>query len=168
MVIESFMFNDSFAQWWQTKCSTILWVETEKSWRIQFIDMSFPWALEWVNMRVSEQMSAAKRAGEASSAGQENELALSSAVRANKRMERRTVGSMTMKSTRGVLGHSLLRSLVRSHRALIRLLRTDRFARVLRWPLFRSLAHSGAHGKEVDFIQFQPSAIKRCRRKMMR
>ena len=34
--------------------------------------------------------------------------------------ERCTVGSNDMKSTRRVLGHSLLRSLVRSHRSLIR------------------------------------------------
>ena len=57
------------------------------------------------------------------------------------RSVRCTVGWKTMKSTRRVLGHSLLRSLVRSHRSLIRLLCTARFA--------RSLAHSGAHGKEV-------------------
>ena len=44
------------------------------------------------------------------------------------------------KSTRRVLGHSLVRSLVRSHHSLIRLLRTGRFARAL----IRSLrcAHS--------------------------
>ena len=55
---------------------------------------------------------------------------------------RRTVGRMTLKS--------LLRSLVRSHRSLIRLLRTARFA--------RSLARSRPHGKEayVIFIQYQP------------
>ena len=41
------------------------------------------------------------------------------------------VGRMTMKSTRRVLGHSLLRLLVRSQRSLIRLLRTARFARAL-------------------------------------
>ena len=35
-----------------------------------------------------------------------------------------TVGWKTMKSTRRVLGHSLLRSLVRSHRSLTRLLRS--------------------------------------------
>ena len=61
-----------------------------------------------------------------------------------------------MKSTRKVLGHSLLHSLVRSHRSLIRLLRTARFARALRCAhsfsrsLTHSLTHSGAHGKEVS------------------
>ena len=48
------------------------------------------------------------------------------------RLPPRTMGRMTLKSTRRVLGHSLLRSLVRSHRSLIRLLRTARFARALR------------------------------------
>ena len=46
-----------------------------------------------------------------------------------------------------VLGHSLVRSLIRSHRSLIRLLRTARFARC---SLVRSLAHfahSLARGK---------------------
>ena len=43
-----------------------------------------------------------------------------------------TVVSNDMKSTRRVLGYSLLRSLVRLHRSLIRLLRTARFARALR------------------------------------
>ena len=49
-----------------------------------------------------------------------------------------------MKSTRKVLGHSLLRSLVRSHCSLIRLLRTARFARALRCScsFARSLAQS--------------------------
>merc|ERR1711951_261612 len=76
-----------------------------------------------------------------------------------------TVGPMTMKSTRRVLGHSLLRSLVRSHRSLIRLLRTARFARALRCAhLFaRSLTHSLQSSWErdlclrikcVNFIQF--------------
>ena len=37
-----------------------------------------------------------------------------------------------LKSTRKVLGHLFLRSLARSHRSLIRLLRTARFARALR------------------------------------
>ena len=45
---------------------------------------------------------------------------------------------MTMKATRRVLDHSLLRSNVRSHRSLIRLLCTARFAQ----PLARSAAHS--------------------------
>ena len=51
---------------------------------------------------------------------------------------------MTLKSTRKVLGHSLLRSIVGSHRSLIRLLRTARFARALRYAPLRSamLAHS--------------------------
>ena len=60
---------------------------------------------------------------------------------------RRAVGRMAMKSTRRLLGHSLLRSLVHLHRSLIRLLRTTRFARVLRCAqsFDRSLAHSGAY-----------------------
>ena len=75
---------------------------------------------------------------------------------------------MTMKSTRRVLGHSLLRSLVRSHRSLIRLLRTARFARALRCAhsLARSLTHSlrsswGSgfclQNERVDFISFEPT-----------
>ena len=61
------------------------------------------------------------------------------------------MGTMTMKSTRGVLGHSLLLSLVRLHRSLIRLLRTSCFARALRcaYLFARSLAHSEAHEKEA-------------------
>ena len=51
------------------------------------------------------------------------------------------MGRMTMKSSRRVLGHLLVHSLVRSHRSLIRLLGTARFA--------RSLTRSRAHGKEV-------------------
>ena len=77
-----------------------------------------------------------------------------------------TVGRMTMKSTRRVLGHSLLRSLVRLHRSLIRLLRTARFARALRCAhsLARSLTRSLRSSWEssfclwierVDFIQFE-------------
>ena len=50
---------------------------------------------------------------------------------------------ITIKSTRRVLGHSL----VRSHRSLIRLLRTARFARTLRCA--HSLTRSRAHGKAV-------------------
>ena len=76
-----------------------------------------------------------------------------------------TVGK-TMKSTRRVLGHSLLRSLVRSHRSLIRLPRTARFARALRYAhsLARSLTHSLQNSWErdlclwiqcVNFIQFR-------------
>ena len=49
------------------------------------------------------------------------------------------MGKMTMKSTRRVLGHPLLRSLARSHHSLIRFLRTARFARALR------SAHSFVH-----------------------
>ena len=44
----------------------------------------------------------------------------------------RTVGRMTKESTPRVLGHSLLHSLVGSHRSFIRSLRTARFARVFR------------------------------------
>ena len=43
-----------------------------------------------------------------------------------------TVGKKSMKSTHRILGHSLLRSPVRSHRLLIHLLRTVRYARALR------------------------------------
>ena len=66
---------------------------------------------------------------------------------------RPTFGRMTMKSTRRVLGQSLLHSFVRSHRSFIYLLRTARFARALRCAhsSARSLAHSvsGAHGNEI-------------------
>ena len=62
-----------------------------------------------------------------------------------------TVGRKSMKSTRGLLGHSLLRSLVRSHRTLVHLLCTPRYTRALRWAhsFARSLTRWGAHGKEV-------------------
>ena len=55
-----------------------------------------------------------------------------------------TFGRMTKidASMRRVQGHSLVRSLVRSHCSLIRLLRTARYARALR------CAHSLAHGKD--------------------
>ena len=67
----------------------------------------------------------------------------------------RTLGRMTMKSTRRVLGHSLVRSLVRSHRSLIRLLRTARFARALRCAhsLARSLTHSLPSSSERGLCQ---------------
>ena len=69
-----------------------------------------------------------------------------------------TVGRMTKKSTRRVLGHSLLCSLIRPHRSLIRLLRTARALRCAH-SFSRSLTHSGARGKEVfvDFKSFQPT-----------
>ena len=69
------------------------------------------------------------------------------------------MGTMTTKSTRGVLGHSLLHSLVRLHRSLVRLLRTARFARALRCAhsFARSLTHSGAHGKEVFVYEMNAS-----------
>ena len=65
---------------------------------------------------------------------------------------------MTMKSTHKVLGHSLVRSLIRLHRSLIRLLRSARSARALCCALLRSFVRSLArsftrslaHGKE-DF-----------------
>ena len=57
------------------------------------------------------------------------------------------MGKMTMKSTRRVLGHSLVRSLVRSHRSLIRFLRIACFTRAL--CCAHSLARSRAHGKEI-------------------
>ena len=63
---------------------------------------------------------------------------------------------MTIKSTRGILGHSHLRLLVHSHRSLIHLLRTARFARALRcaYSFARSLTHFRVQtyrdrGKEV-------------------
>ena len=59
-----------------------------------------------------------------------------------------TLGGMTVKSTRRVLGHLLVRSLVRSHRSLISLLRIGRAQRCTH--LFaRSLNCSRAHGKEI-------------------
>ena len=72
-----------------------------------------------------------------------------------------TVGRMSMKSTRKVLGHSLLRSIVRSHRSLIRLLRTARLARALPCThLFvRSLAHPHAHGNEVHVYRLYVSIL---------
>ena len=71
-----------------------------------------------------------------------------------------------MKLTRIVLGHSLLCSIVCSHRSLIRLLRTARFARALRCAhsFARSLTRSIRRSWEsdlclwnecVDFIQFE-------------
>ena len=55
-----------------------------------------------------------------------------------------TMGRMTIKSTRSVLGHSLVHSLIHSHPTLIRSFRTVRFACALRCVHFfvRSLAHS--------------------------
>ena len=54
----------------------------------------------------------------------------------------------TMKSTLRVLDHSPLCLLVRSHRSLIRLLRTVRAIRCAH-SFARSIAHSGPHGKET-------------------
>ena len=59
-------------------------------------------------------------------------LSLHQVSREKKVSYRCAVGWNDTKSTRRVLGHSLVRSLVRSHRSLIRLLRTGRFARALR------------------------------------
>ena len=61
------------------------------------------------------------------------------------------MGRMAMKSARRVLGHSLVRLLIRSHRPLSRSLRIARFARALRGAqsCARLLTHSRAHGKEV-------------------
>ena len=76
----------------------------------------------------------------------------------------RTLGRMTMKSTRRGLGHLLLRSLVRSHRSLIRLLLTARFARAHSFA--RSLTHSlqsswdcgfCLQNERVGFISFEPT-----------
>ena len=65
----------------------------------------------------------------------------------------RTLGRMTMKSTSRVLGNSLLRSLVRSHRSGIHLLLTARFVlpATLIHSFVRSLAHFAAQGKETSF-----------------
>ena len=69
------------------------------------------------------------------------------------------MGGMTIKWTRRSLGHSLLRSLVPSHRSLIFMLCTALFARVLRCAhsLARSLAHSVAYGKEVFVYELNVS-----------
>ena len=58
---------------------------------------------------------------------------------------------MIQESTRRVLGHSLVHSLVHSHRTLVRLLRSARFARALRCaqlfaPSLSSLARSWERG----------------------
>ena len=73
-----------------------------------------------------------------------------------------TLGRMAMKSTRW--GHSLLRSLVRSHRSLIRLLRTACFAHALRYAhsFVRSLTYSlwGSWGRGfclwIELVDFIP------------
>ena len=52
-----------------------------------------------------------------------------------------TMGRITMKSSPRALSHSVVRSLIRSHLSVIRLLRTIRFG--------RSLTLSQGHGKEV-------------------
>ena len=61
-----------------------------------------------------------------------------------------------------VLGHSLVRSLVRSHRSLVCLFRTARFARALRCAhsftrLFAHFAYSLARGKEVLLYEMKAS-----------
>ena len=53
---------------------------------------------------------------------------------------------MTMKQTRGVLSHSLVRSLIHSHRSLIHLLNIARFTRALR------CAHSFARSLAPELI----------------
>ena len=70
-----------------------------------------------------------------------------------------TKGRMTMKSTRRVLGHLLLRSLVCSHRSLNCLLCTARFAHALRCAhsFAHSLTHSRAHKKEIFFYESNAS-----------
>ena len=60
------------------------------------------------------------------------------------------MGRKDMKSRRRVMGHSLFRSLVRSHRSLIRELRTARFA--------HALAHSLAPEKEGRGNVFEMNA----------
>ena len=80
--------------------------------------------------------------------------------RAPPRTTRRTVGRMTMILTRGVLGRLFLRAFVCSHRSLIRLLRTARFAGVLRYSyLFARSWEKGSYLwiARVDFTQFQPT-----------
>ena len=82
------------------------------------------------------------------------------------------MGKKLMKLTRRVMDHSLIRSLIRSHRSLIRLLRTASFARALCRAhslarlLARSLTHSLPSSWEsgfclwnecINFIQFQPT-----------
>ena len=67
------------------------------------------------------------------------------------------MGRMFLKSTRRVLGHSLLCSLVRSHHSLIRLLRTARALRCAlsfaHLPTYSQAAHSqvGIEGVIFDF-----------------
>ena len=65
-------------------------------------------------------------------------------------MYQSTTGKMTMKLTRRVLGHSL----IRSHRSLIRLLRC---AHSLARSLARSLTRFQAHGKEVFVYEMNAS-----------
>ena len=75
-----------------------------------------------------------------------------------------TVGLNDMKSTCKLLGHSLLRSLVRSHHSLIRLLRTARFAHALCCAhLFaRLLPHSFRTSWERDFCLWFHSVSANC------
>ena len=84
------------------------------------------------------------------------------------RLERMRKRFRSMQSTRRVLAHSLLHSLARSHRSLIRLLRTACFARALccahsfARSLTRSLRSSWERGfclwnECVNFIRFQPT-----------
>ena len=76
-----------------------------------------------------------------------------------------TVGPMTMKSTHRVLGYSLLRSLVCSHRSLIRLLLTARPLRCARslpssWKTWRDFSSCN---ECVNFIQIQPVEMRSLR-----
>ena len=71
----------------------------------------------------------------------------------------RTVGRMTMESTRRGLGHLLFRSLVCSHRSLIRLLVTAR-SLPSSWKTRRDLSSCN---KCVDFIQIQPIVMRSLR-----
>ena len=67
-------------------------------------------------------------------------------------MSQRSVGRKSMNLKRRAMSHSLLRSLVLSHRSLIHLLRSARFAHALRFArIVRSLAltRSRAKGKEI-------------------
>jgi len=64
-----------------------------------------------------------------------------------------------------VMGHSLVRSLVRSHRSLVRLLRTARFARALRCAhsFARSLTHSLPSSWDSGiFLSYFQSVLDHC------
>ena len=68
----------------------------------------------------------------------------------------RTMGRMTMKSTHIVLGHSLVRSLVHSHRTA-RFTRAFRCAHSFVRSFARPLTRSRVHGKEVFVYELNAS-----------